>query len=64
MVRQADKKHDFSVVLDALRQGSYTPLHVALAHGFTVEDAYTRGALPGKRLGKGYIEKEVGYNRI
>lgn len=44
VVRQACQEHDFAVVLDALRQGSYGLLHVALAHGFTVEGVDTQGA--------------------
>ena len=46
VVRQACQEHDFAVVLDALRHGSYAVLHVALAHNFTVEDADTEGARP------------------
>ena len=44
VVRRARQDHDFAIVLDALRRGSYGLLHVALAHGFTVEDADTQGA--------------------
>ena len=44
MVRRARQQQDFNIVLDALRQGSYGLLHVALAHGFAVEDVDTQGA--------------------